>query len=63
VIWQLSLIIQVAHTYIISLAGHEMKNDVMGVGTFIWQVYQVPQNRNVLHLVLSLLLVATLMKD
>jgi hypothetical protein len=33
--WQLSSIIQVAHTYIISLAGYGMKNVVMGVGTFI----------------------------
>jgi hypothetical protein len=33
--WQLSLILQVAHTYIISLAGYGMKNVVMGVGTFI----------------------------
>jgi hypothetical protein len=41
--WQLSLILQVAHTYIISLAGYGMKNVVMGVCTFICQVQQVPQ--------------------
>ncbi len=33
--WQLSSILQVAHTYTISLAGYGMKNVVMGVGTFI----------------------------
>jgi hypothetical protein len=33
--WQLSLILQVAHTYIISLVGYGMKNVVMGVGTLI----------------------------
>jgi hypothetical protein len=33
--WQLSLILQVAHTYIINLAGYGMKNVVMGVDTFI----------------------------
>jgi hypothetical protein len=41
--WQLSLILQVAHTYIISLVGYGTKNVVMGVGTFICQVHQVPQ--------------------
>jgi hypothetical protein len=61
--WQLSLILQVAHTYIISLAGYGMKNVVMGVGTFICRVYEVPQKRNVVQMVLCLLLVATLMKD
>ncbi len=39
-----------------------MKNVVMGVGTFICWVHQVPQNRNVVQMVLCLLLVATLMK-
>ncbi len=43
--WQLSLILQVAHTYIISLAGYRMKNVIMGVGTFICQVHQVPQKK------------------
>jgi hypothetical protein len=33
--WQLSLILQVAHTYIISLAGYGMRNVAMGVGTYI----------------------------
>ncbi len=33
--WQLSSILQVAHTYIISLAGYGMKNVVMDMGTFI----------------------------
>jgi hypothetical protein len=61
--WQLSSILQVAHTYIISLAGYVMKNVVMGVGTFICQVHQVPQKRNVVQMVLCLLLVSTLMKD
>ncbi len=32
--WQLSSILQVAHTYIISLADYGMKNVIMGVGTF-----------------------------
>ncbi len=32
--WQLSSILQVAHTYIISLAGYGIKNVFMGVGTF-----------------------------
>ncbi len=61
--WQLSLILQVAHTYIISLAGYGMKNVVMGVGTFIGHVQQVPQKRNVVQMVLCLLLVTTLMKN
>ncbi len=43
--WQLSLILQVAHTYIISLAGYGMKNVVMGVGTLIRRVQQVPQKK------------------
>ncbi len=34
----------------------------MGVGTFICQVHQVPQKRNVVQMVLCLLLVAALMK-
>jgi hypothetical protein len=33
--WQLSSILQVAHTFIISLADYGMKNVVMGMGTFI----------------------------
>ncbi len=61
--WQLSLILQVAHTFIISLAGYGMKNVVMGVGTFICQVQQVPQKRNVVQMVLCLLLVTYLMKN
>ncbi len=61
--WQLSSILQVAHTYIISLVGYGMKKVVMGVGTFICRVHQVPQKRNVVQMVLCLLLVATLMKD
>jgi hypothetical protein len=60
---QLSSILQVAHTYIIILAGYGMKNVVMGVGTFICQVHQVSQKGNVVQMVLCLLLVATLMKD
>jgi hypothetical protein len=60
--WQLSLILQVAYTYIISLAGYGMKNVIMGMGTFICQVHQVPQKRDVVQMVLCLLLVATLMK-
>ncbi len=40
--WQLSLILQVAHNYIISLAGNGTKNVVMSVGTFIRRVQQVP---------------------
>jgi hypothetical protein len=60
---QLSSILQVAHTYIISLVGYGMKNVVMGVGTFICRVQQVPQKRNVVQMVLCLLLVTTLMKD
>jgi hypothetical protein len=61
--WQLSLILQVAHTYIIILAGYGMKNVVMGVGTFICQVQQVPQKRNDVQMVLCLLLVTTLTKN
>jgi hypothetical protein len=61
--WQLSLILQIAHTYIISLAGYGMKNVVMGVGTCICQVQQVPQKRYVVQMVLCLLLVTTLMKN
>ncbi len=61
--WQLSLILQVAHTHIISLAGYGAKNIVMGVGTFICQIHQVQKKRNVVQMVLCLLLVATLMKD
>jgi hypothetical protein len=61
--WQLILILQVAHTFTISLAGYGMKNIVMGVGTFICQVHQVPQKRNVVQMMLCLLLVASLMKD
>jgi hypothetical protein len=61
--WQVGSILQVAHTYIISRANYGMKNVVMGVGTFICQVHQVPQKRNVVQMVLCLLLVATLMKD
>jgi hypothetical protein len=60
---QLSLILHVPHTYIISLAGYGMKNVVMGVVIFICRVNQVPQKRNVVQMVLCLLLVATLMKD
>jgi hypothetical protein len=41
--WQLSLILQVSHTYIIRLVGYGMKNAIMGVGTFICRVHQVPQ--------------------
>jgi hypothetical protein len=37
--WQLRSILQVAHTYIIRLAGHGMKNVIMGVDTFICQVH------------------------
>jgi hypothetical protein len=61
--WQLSSILQVEHTYIISLAGYGMKNVIVGVGTFICQVHQVPQKRNDVQMVLCHLLVATLMKD
>ncbi len=61
--WQLSLILQVAHTYIISLAGYGVKNVVMGVGAFICQVQQVQQKRNVVQMVLCLLLVTSLMKN
>jgi hypothetical protein len=61
--WQLSSILQVAHTYIISLVGYGMKNVVMGVGTFICQVQQVQQKRNFVQMVLCLLLVTTLMKN
>ncbi len=61
--WQLSSMYQVAHTYIISLAGYGMNNVVMGVGTLIYQVQQVPQKRNVVQMVLCLLLVTTLMKN
>jgi hypothetical protein len=43
--------------------GYGMKNVVMGVGTFICRVQQVPQKRNVVQMVLCLLLVTTLMKD
>ncbi len=43
--WQLSLILQVTHTYIISLAGYGMKNVIMGVGTFIHRVHQVSQKK------------------
>jgi hypothetical protein len=45
--WQLSSMIQVAHTYIISLVGYGMKNAVMGAGTYICRVQQVQQKRNV----------------
>ncbi len=42
--WQLNLILQVAHTYIISRADYYgMKNVIMGVGTFSCRVHQVPQ--------------------
>jgi hypothetical protein len=61
--WQLSSILQVTHAYTISLGGYGMKNVVMGVGTFICQVHQVPQKRNVVQMVLCLLLVATFMND
>jgi hypothetical protein len=61
--WQVSLILQVAHNYIISLAGYGMKNVVMGVGIFIYLLHQVLQKRNVVQMVLCLLLVATLMKE
>jgi hypothetical protein len=46
-----------------SLAGYGMKNVFMGVGTFLCQVHQVPQKRNVVQMMLCLLFVATLMKD
>jgi hypothetical protein len=49
--WQLS--------YVISLACYGMKNVVMGVGTFICRAHQVPQERNVVQMVLCLLLVAS----
>ncbi len=61
--WQLSPILHVPHTYLISLAGYGMKNVVMGAGTFICQVQQVPQKRNAVQMGLYLLLITTLMKN
>jgi hypothetical protein len=44
--------------------GWALQHVVMGVGTFIGQVHKIPQERNVVQMVLYLLLVvATLMKD
>jgi hypothetical protein len=60
--WQQSLMSQMAHTYIISLAGYGMENANMGVSTLICPVQQDLQERNVVWMVFCYLTVPILTK-
>ena len=61
--WRPHMMLQMAHTGLVSLAKYGTKSVVMGVVTFIFQVQQAQPKRNAVQMVFCHLLVKTLTLD